>query len=71
MQHALNVYVRSPPGVMIISEILIAREQSSEGGCQIPRQGAAEEGVQTMMRRDEFLMNIRICASSEYPGHAN
>ena len=45
MQHALNVYVRLPPGVMIISEILIAREQSSEGGCQIPRQGAAEEGT--------------------------
>ena len=65
MQHALNVYVRLPPGVMIISEILIAREQSSEGGCQIPRQGAAEEGVQTMMRRDEYQ---NLC---KYPGQVN
>ena len=54
MQHALNVYMRLPPGVMIVSEIMIAREQSSEGGCLIPREGAAEEGVQDSMRRDEY-----------------
>ena len=65
MQDALNVYMRLPSGVMIRDEIMIAREQSSEGGCLIPRQVAAEEGVQTMMRRDEYQ---NLC---KYPGHAN